>query len=69
MIRQRFKVGDIVRYIPMGPNIYVLQENDHPDFPLKIKLEIGIVSFSVFGIENYWETHPLLVLIRREEGE
>lgn len=63
-VKQEFKAGDIVRYIPMGNEEYVLEDSINNIYPLLIK---SIVSFTLDGRVLTEHTHPLLILIRRPE--
>ena len=65
IVKQEFKAGDIVRYIPMGDNEYVLTDSKGVAYPLKIE-EIDTL-FTSDGKIRRTHTHPLLILIRRPE--
>lgn len=64
IVKQEFKAGDIVRYIPMGDKEYVLESINNKNYPLSIK-DLGI--FTLDDKQYRGHTHPLLILIRRPE--
>ena len=65
IVKQEFKAGDIVRYIPMGDKEFVLEESGEGLYPLKISEYYE--SFTKDGRYSSEHTHPLLILIRRPE--
>ena len=66
IVKQEFKAGDLVRYIPMGDKEYVLEDSIDNIYPLLIK---SIGTFTLDGRMSADHTHPLLILIRRPEEE
>ena len=72
IVKQEFKAGDLVRYIPMGDKEYVLESfiSSLGDTDWELKIEINrnyAVYFTKYGTKAFYETHPLLILIRRPE--
>lgn len=63
-VKQEFKSGDIVRYIPMGDKEYVLEGINSGTHPLWIE---GVGIFTLDGRVSAVHIHPLLILIRRPE--
>lgn len=64
MVRQEFKAGDIVRYVPMGDKEYALEGINSSTHPLWIE---GVGIFTLDGRVSTIHIHPLLILIRRPE--
>lgn len=66
IVKQEFKAGDIVRYIPTGDKEYILEDSINNIYPLLIK---SIDIFTLDGRMSTDHTHPLLILIRRPEAK
>lgn len=65
IVKQEFKAGDIVHFIPMGNKEYVLEENGDELYPLRISECDEILT--KYGCYLSEHIHPLLILIRRPE--
>ena len=65
IVRQEFKAGDIVHFIPTGNKEYVLEESGDDLYPLRLSECYEILTKD--GRYSSEHTHPLLILIRRPE--
>ena len=69
MVKQIFKVGDKVKYIPYGDRIFTLERSADSTKPLRIYTEEHLLSFYEDGRLFSGHKVPLLILIERPSQE